>query len=174
MSLDVDVAYEFAATLNFSNTYSATGSLTLSGTKTLVGRALLAGEFEFELYEGVVLLETVSHAADGSISFAAMNYTLNDVGTKTYTVKEVLGTLDDIVYATNEYTVTVKITDNGDGTLDVDVTSGNATALDFVNIQELVLPETGETNPSLIPGILLLLIALALLAYYVNRKRATR
>ena len=60
------------STLNFTNTYAATGSLTLSGMKTLNGRTLAAGEFEFELYEGATLLETVTNAAEGSLKFAAL------------------------------------------------------------------------------------------------------
>ncbi|NLA71812.1 MAG: hypothetical protein GX850_05275, partial [Clostridiaceae bacterium] len=145
--------------------------------KTLNGRELVAGEFEFELYDGAILLETVSNAADGSISFTILSYDLGDVGTKTYTVKEVRGTLEDVIYATNEYTVTVTVADNGDGTLDVDA-SDNAIALNFENIQELVLaddvvlPVTGETNPYLIPGILLLMFAVATLALYFFRRFA--
>ena len=166
-----------AAALTFVNVYDATGSLALSGTKTLNGRELVAGEFEFELYDGAILLETVSNAADGSISFTILSYDLGDVGTKTYTVKEVRGTLEDVIYATNEYTVTVTVADNGDGTLDVDA-SDNAIALNFENIQELVLaddvvlPVTGETNPYLIPGILLLMFAVATLALYFFRRFA--
>ncbi|MGI6334142.1 MAG: Spy0128 family protein [Saccharofermentanales bacterium] len=131
--LNVVVTEGNATALNFENTYAATGSLALSGKKTLTGRDLVADEFEFELYEGSALLETVSNRADGSFSFTTLNYTLGDVGTKTYTVKEKAGSLDGVTYATNEYTVKVAISDNGNGTLNVVVTEGSATALNFEN-----------------------------------------
>jgi pilin isopeptide linkage protein len=50
-TLDVDPSSNYNA-LNFTNTYAATGSLTLSGQKTLNGRALVPGEFTFEVYPG--------------------------------------------------------------------------------------------------------------------------
>ena len=81
------------ATVTITVPYLATGSLDLSGAKTLTGRDLAAGEFEFELYEGSTLIETVSNLAGGSFSFATINYTLADVGSKTYTVVEKVGTL---------------------------------------------------------------------------------
>ena len=118
------------ATLNFTNPYAATGSLMLTATKTLTGRILAAGEIELELYEGATLLETVTNAADGSVSFATLNYTLNDVGTKTYTVKEKSGSLNGVTYTVSVYTVTVTITDKGDGTLLV-VPSDNAATMAF-------------------------------------------
>ena len=60
-------------------------------------------------------------------------YTLADVGSKTYTVVEKVGTLGGVTYATNSYTVNVTISDKGDGTLNVVVTSENAEDLDFTN-----------------------------------------
>ncbi|NLM15307.1 MAG: hypothetical protein GX218_05555, partial [Clostridiaceae bacterium] len=89
------------ATVTITVPYQATGSLALSGKKTLTGRGLSAGEFEFELYEGSTLLQTVSNQDDGSFSFN-LNYTLSDVGTKTYKVKEKAGSLSGVTYAINE------------------------------------------------------------------------
>ncbi len=130
--LNVVVTEGSATALNFENTYAATGRLALSGKKTLTGRGLSAGEFEFELYEGSTLLKTVSNQDDGSFSFN-LNYTLSDVGTKTYKVKEKAGSLGGVTYAINEYTVKVAISDNGNGLLNVVVTEGSATALNFEN-----------------------------------------
>ncbi|MGI6297892.1 MAG: Spy0128 family protein [Saccharofermentanales bacterium] len=70
----------YPADVTFNNTYAATGSVSLSASKQLSGRALAAGEFSFQLKEGATLIETKSNAADGSIDFAAINYTLADKG----------------------------------------------------------------------------------------------
>ena len=66
-------------------------------------------------------------------AFDTINYTLADVGSKTYTVVEKAGGLGGVTYATNSYTVNVTISDKGDGTLNVVVTSENAEDLDFTN-----------------------------------------
>src|SRR5690606_32126882 len=95
-TLDVDVTSDNADSLNFTNSYSAAGHLDLSGTKTLNGRALAADEFWFELHEGEELLETVGNLADGSFSFATLHFDLSDVGEKTYTIVEKVGTLGGI------------------------------------------------------------------------------
>ena len=127
--------------------YKATGSLTLSGSKTLTGRAMVADEFTFEVYEGVEatgtpLFTTTNIAADASITapftFPDINYIFADIGSKTYTVVEKQGTQAGIIYATNTYSVSVEISDNGDRTLGVEVTSENASALDFANQYEAI------------------------------------
>ena len=90
--------------------------------------------FSFELTgpDGTVI-ETVTNAADGSIEFSKIAYTLADAGqTYTYTVKETSTDGNGITVDTTTYTVTVEVTDNGDGTLTV-TAPDNATALDFVN-----------------------------------------
>ena len=138
-TLDVTVTSDNESSLDFTNTYAATGSLDLSGTKTLNGRDLVAGEFKFELYEGEyeggeeTPLETVSNDKDGDFSFTTLNFDLDDVGTKTFTVVEETGVLGGVTYSTSKYTVTVSISDNGDGTLDITVTSDNESSLDFTN-----------------------------------------
>lgn len=139
--------------LTVTNTYFAKGNLYLSGKKTLNGRNLIAGEFMFELYEGSTLLQTVNNLTNGNFNFAALNYTQKDIGTKTYIVKEKIGNLKNVTYATNTHTVTVIITDNGDGTLNV--IASNATSLNFINQFTPVLPETGQNiQPILITMLL--------------------
>ncbi len=132
-TLDVTVTSENAESLDFENDYTATGTLDLSGMKTLNGRELGAGEFWFELYEGMTLIDEKPNMADGSFAFDTLTFTLDDVGTKTFKVVEKAGTLGGVEYDETEYTVTVEISDNGDGTLDVAVTSENAESLDFMN-----------------------------------------
>ncbi len=125
----------------FTNTYEATGSLTLSGTKTLVGRDMNENDvFEFVVKEGdTVVANGINNAT--AITFDTINYTLEDVGTHTYVVSEVLGHRTGVTYDTaTTYTVTVEVSDNGDGTLNVSATGADAIA--FVN--------TYDANGSLI------------------------
>ncbi len=99
------------------NTYSATGSVTLSASKHLDGRTLAAGEFSFQLKEGATVLQTKTNAANGSIAFDAINYTLANVGLHTYTITELPSALGGITIDPMVLTVTVNVVDNGDGTL---------------------------------------------------------
>ena len=118
-----------------TNTY-VTGSVQFAGSKTLNGKALEAGQFSFTLVsENDDVDVTVTNAADGSIDFPVLKYNLNDAGkTFTYTVKETIPAEKQagIIYDESEYTVTVTVVENSDGTLSV-VPSANYNALAFTN-----------------------------------------
>ena len=94
----------------FTNTYKEPAptatSATLEFTKELTGRALVDGEFQFELYEGTKLLDTKTNQG-GKVTFNAINY--NAEGEYTYTVKEVNAGATGITYDT-EKTAVVKVT----------------------------------------------------------------
>jgi len=131
---------------NFINTYEAKGETSFSGVKTLEGRELAEGEFSFMLLDkDGNTIETVQNAADGSYAFTKLEYIHNaeksELGEYSYTVREVKGDLGGVTYDEKEYTITVTVTDNGDGTLKV-VASENVTALDFTNTYEA----KGETT----------------------------
>ena len=118
----------------------ADGEIVFSGVKTLEGRALTANDkFTFEIKEGEKTIATVTNDADGQIAYPTIEYTLADVGEHTYTVKETSENGNGITVDTNEYTVVVTVTDNGDGTLAIEATD-NATTLNFTNTYEA----TGE------------------------------
>lgn len=105
-----------------TNTYTPTGSFVPSIKKELSGRQLKAGEFSFRLYEGLVPIgDVVTNTAGGSVTFPAINYDLDDVGQHIYTVKEIPGSLPGVGYSDQEITITVNVSDNGDGTLNVAV-----------------------------------------------------
>ena len=113
---DTNVEGSTADTIKFSNIYNAAGQITISGEKILDGRDLEADEFSFELYDAEgSLLETVKNAVDGKIAFTAID--IDATGEYIYTVKEVKGDAEGITYDETVYTVTVTVTDNGDGTL---------------------------------------------------------
>ena len=94
----------------FTNIYTAPAptatSATLEFTKELTGRTLVAGEFQFELYEGTKLLDTKTNQG-GKVTFNAINYDAE--GEYTYTVKEVNAGATGITYDT-EKTAVVKVT----------------------------------------------------------------
>ena len=87
----------------------------------MTGRTLKAGEFKFELKdsEGKVI-EEVTNKADGTFQFSAINYGLDDIGEHTYTVSEVKGQAYAVTYDETVKNVTVNVSDNGDGTLEVE------------------------------------------------------
>ncbi|MBP3428075.1 MAG: sortase B protein-sorting domain-containing protein, partial [Clostridia bacterium] len=129
-------ATENAKSLNFVNKYAADGEVTFGGMKLLEGRDLKEKEFSFELRdEAGNVLQTVTNAADGSFTFEAIEYDLEDAGkthTYTYRVSEQKGTLPGVTYDETVYTVTVEVVDNGDGTLTA-TASENAKNLIFTN-----------------------------------------
>lgn len=116
----------------FTNTYTkpapATDTITIEATKTLVGKELEAGKYEFELKEGDKVIGTATNAADGKVVFPSITYT--EAGTHTYTVAEKAGNEENVTYDTTVHTVTVEVTDNGQGKL-VSTITGNKPA--FVN-----------------------------------------
>ena len=92
----------------FTNTYKEPAptatSATLEFTKELTGRALVDGEFQFELYKDGQPIDTKTNQA-GKVTFNAINY--NAEGVHTYTVKEVNAGATGITYDTEK---TAKVT----------------------------------------------------------------
>lgn len=152
-------------TVAFENSYEATGALggegnaAINATKTLTGRAAAAGEFSFSVRDArgsVVATATNRASGDGEaagLAFSPIAYTTDTLermvadGTATraadgswaipYTVSED-GTdrLPAGVTATaSSFDITVKVTDNGKGGLDVAVVypEGSDGTLSFVN-----------------------------------------
>lgn len=111
------------ATVAFVNHYVATGTTAeIVGTKTLNGRLMSAREFEFQLVdEAGDVVATARNDESGSVNFGRLSYTAP--GTYTYTAREVTDGLkaEGVTPMRGSFTITVKVTDNGDGTLDCDV-----------------------------------------------------
>lgn len=151
-------------TVAFQNSYEATGTLggegnvAINATKTLTGRAAAAGEFKFSVRDaqGNVVATTSNRASgDGEaaeLAFSPIAYTTDALeqmvadgtATKTadgswtilYTVSEDTAALPAGVTATaSNFDITVKVTDNGKGGLDVAVVypEGSGGTLSFVN-----------------------------------------
>lgn len=152
-------------TVAFQNSYEATGTLggegsaVINATKTLTGRAAAAGEFSFSVRDAqgnVVATATNQASGDGEaagLAFSPIAYTTDALermvadGTATraadgswvipYTVSE-----DDadqlsagVTATASSFDITVKVTDNGKGELDVAVVypEGSDGTLSFVN-----------------------------------------
>lgn len=152
-------------TVAFQNSYEATGTLggegnvAINATKTLTGRAAAAGEFSFSVRDAqgnVVATATNQASGDGEaagLAFAPIAYTTDalermvadGIATRAadgswvipYTVSEDgADRLSAGVTATaSSFDITVKVTDNGKGGLDVAVVypEGSDGTLSFVN-----------------------------------------
>ncbi len=151
-------------TVAFENSYEATGTLggegnvAINATKTLTGRPAAAGEFKFSVRDARGSeVATASNRASGDgeaaeLTFSSISYTTDALeqmvmdGTATwaddgswsipYTVSEDTAALPAPVTATaSSFDITVKVTDNGKGGLDVAVTypDGSDGKLSFVN-----------------------------------------
>lgn len=151
-------------TVAFQNSYEAAGTLggegsaSIEATKTLTGRAAAAGEFSFSVRDahGNVVATASNRASDdgevAGLAFSPIAYTTGSLeqmaadGTATkaadgswsipYTVSENTAALPAGVTATaSSFDITVKVTDNGKGGLDVAVTypEGCDGKLSFVN-----------------------------------------
>lgn len=126
----------------FTNAYHASGAVDLKAWKTLEGRDLKDNEFTFKLEkltgegdsEQAEAVGTATNSADGKIVFShesiqALQFTEADAG-KTYRfrVSEVVPAGEDadptVDYdSQSSFVYTVKVVDNGDGTLGFDVSS---------------------------------------------------
>ncbi|WP_371732421.1 Spy0128 family protein [Streptococcus salivarius] len=110
------------ADTEFNNTFtSAPTQAQFKFTKRLEGKVLEADAFTFELLENGNVIQTKKNAADGSITFDAIEYSAE--GEHTYTVREKAGNDTNIDYDTMNAVVKVKVTkDAATGLLSTAVT----------------------------------------------------
>ena len=94
-----------------SATGEASDSQIIKAMKTISGRALVEGEFEFELkdQDGQVL-QTAKNAADGSVTFDQVKFAKE--GVFNYKIAEKKGNDSHITYDSKEYPVKVTVTDD--------------------------------------------------------------
>ena len=111
----------------FTNTYVASSTqVTFTAKKVLKGsKELAAGQFKFELKEGDTVVQTATNAADGTVTFKAIDFA--KAGVYTYTITEVDSKEENVTYDTTEHKVTVEVVDNGAGQLVTTVTGNNPT-----------------------------------------------
>ena len=114
----------------FTNSYAAKeAKLQLEATKVLNGKAIEAGQFEFELKENGAVLHTVSNDANGKIQFPELKFTQEE--TRTFTISEKAGDVAGVEYDPNAYEVKVVVKDNGQGQL---VATPDTKNITFTNV----------------------------------------
>lgn len=181
-----NAAGEAINAITFNNTYEAAPtSVILGGSKVLDGRELAANEFQFQLADkdGNVL-QTVANAADGGFSFDSITY--DQAGTYEYVISEVKGDVEGVTYDETTYAVKVVVTDGGEGKLNVTELTYNGkaelpvfansytepAAPAVVDEPEEVLPQTGDTLPTLLAGVAAVaVVALAVLGFAAFKLR---
>ena len=114
-----------SAKVTVENTYEASGAIKLHAAKKFTGRDWTEDDkFEFTLAadpenpEGATLPETVTATAtkdEQTVTFDEIRFT--KPGTYKFTITESRGDLKGVSYDTAPKTITVTVTDNGDGTL---------------------------------------------------------
>ena len=138
-NMTVTPAYDGETT--FVNTYKAEGSIEFAGIKTVTtetSKVLEEGQFTFQLMDsdGNVLQEK-TNAADGSFAFDAISYTEADAGKEfKYQIVEVNDGKTGYDYDTHVCDVTVKVEDNGNGTLTCTATYSDGEVATFDNPYE--------------------------------------
>ncbi|MGN0253642.1 MAG: Spy0128 family protein [Lachnospiraceae bacterium] len=126
-------------TMAFDNEYKANGSISFYAKKVVSNRTygVKNEEFSFSLFdENGTKLQTVKNDSNGLVSFSAINYSLNDAGKEfKYVIKEDSGEIPGITYDTHEETITVKVSDKGDGTLQITADKATETSpATFTNV----------------------------------------
>ena len=110
----------YPSDVTFDNTIKETKAVDTSLTfhKALHGRDLKAGEFSFNLYDETgTVVARARNTKDGTITFKGLHY--DKPGTHHYTVTEVKGTDEDIIYDNMVADVIVTVTKDYDDAINV-------------------------------------------------------
>lgn len=129
LALKATYTVEGAESVEFVNRYTTEGSefVDFTGKKELTGRAMIDGEFTFELFEtgadhlvveDAQPLDTAVNEGD-TFTFDAVE--LPAVGSYYYVVREVKGTAADVRYDSTVYNITVVVSDDH-GVLEKEIT----------------------------------------------------
>lgn len=180
-SVDLRTEETKSAVAAFVNTYYATGFFTPKVKKEFQGEELQADAFSFELRDAAgTLIARAQNAADGTVAFPNVAFEQKDFehsATKnlSYTVTEVKGARDDVEYDLVPVTVSVTVTDDGEGNLVAGtptyVKDGAAGSDTITNLRTVVLPKTGAAGiwAGVIAG--LAIVAASVIAIIRRRKQ---
>ena len=183
-----------------TNLYSATGIANIVAHKLFEGGELTAGAFVFELSsnedfalndEKDVLLTASNNNVDweefttdaegntihnpwyGTALAMFDTLTFTEPGTYTFYIREVKGQDSGIIYDSHVETVTVRVTDNGNGTLSTEVIYSDGIGALFNN-HVLDLPSTGGRGVGLLAASGAVLLGMGVLLILYRRKRIIR
>lgn len=149
-SLSTTVSYSDGAKLLFTDTYSATGSMTVRGIKTLQNRKFVSTDTmtvtisstnSGRLPAQTTIPVTLTVGANTvNFNFDQINYVLEDLeGLETKTFSYVVTEIATIPGATNDsvlHTVDVKVTDLWDGTFSIEPTYSDGTQVEFLSVYD--------------------------------------
>ncbi|MBE6009928.1 MAG: Cna B-type domain-containing protein [Lachnospiraceae bacterium] len=144
-TLAVSAVYDDPA--DFINTYKTNKvKVPITGLKVLEGsRALAADEFTFNLTGQAPLptKTTAKNDAAGTVDFGEVTFEKSDLGsatekTFTYTITEEEGSLPGVTYDTSAKTVTITVTDDGEGHLSAVTSPEEAPLFTVTNTYEPV------------------------------------
>lgn len=121
-TMSCDITYADGQAPTFNNRYQASGSTRLSAYKTITGGDVKGGQFKFTLHaqDGAPKpsWNPSSEMPGGAIEFPTIYFSEKDAGkTYVYWATEDAGKDPTINYTTEPVAWTVKVVDNGDGTL---------------------------------------------------------
>ncbi len=169
--LNAEVEYS-ADELVFNNSYKADKvEVQISADKNLANKVMVGGEFSFELKDENGNILQATNDADGNILFDTIEYT--EIGTYKYTLYEVAGNIDGITYDDTVYTITVTVTDDGNGKLAAKV-QHNGESLVFNNVYEIPsTPDTGDFTSN-IQWFVLMISSVAVLMFLKGNRREQR
>ncbi len=174
-SLEKEVTYKVEndsrSSLLFENAYAAEKiSVAIGGKKILDGRDIRENEFTFVLTDKDGKEYTAKNNANGGFEFEAIEYT--EIGEYVYTVKEdATEKAENITYDESVFTVTVKVTDNGEGKLVAEILYADgeekADSIEFVNKYTEPVPEVPKTGDNFNDTVWLVLSSVSALAVLV-------
>lgn len=117
--------------MEFVNSYSAEGAITLKAKKSmdadLKETTLKEGEYTFSVKENGKEVASGTNDAEGNVTFTEITYQTKPddqsaLGEHTYEITETAGTDGTVIYDDTKYTVTVMVSDAGAGKLDAEIT----------------------------------------------------
>lgn len=137
----------------FTNTYEASGTIELSGIKNITGREFKNGDiftFNVEAVGNAPVPEkekvTIEPSSGNQAEVDFGTVTFDHAGTYTYKITEESGSIGGLTYDTAEKTVTVIVSDNGDGTMDMDVSYSTGDELTWTNRYSAVFTDSTSIN----------------------------
>ena len=163
--------------LSFENRYEAAPtSVSIGAIKRLDGRALTAGEFRFELKdENGQVVATAVNDENGTIQFEELTYT--QAGTYVYTLSEVQGNDANVTYDNTVYTITVQVTDDGQGNLVAAMDMGEEDLIfsnSYLPPDPTPVPQTSDPAPLMVLGSAMLLAMLVAAGAVAMRRKGRR
>ena len=165
----IKLGEETVDTLNFVNKTFDSIDVTLGGNSNLDDEP--TGEFQFVLMQGEDILQTIP-SENGQFTFAPMNF--DQIGTYTFTVSQVTGEDEDIVYDASVYTVVITVQRQDDVLVaTTQILLGDETMEQISFSNETVIPETpmDPDGDGMFNVLLVMLVSMALLGTCVVLKR---